>query len=112
MDEGTRLEQFVRLRWTRRKGGIRALAEVIGTSPDTVYRWFNGTSPIDTYYLGRLAEALGVRRWEIVAAMDDDEAVPFDETGQERLRELVERLLDERVGPRRSTHGARPGASG
>lgn len=74
MTEGKRLERFVRARWGRPEGGIRALADVLGTSADTVYRWFRGETPPDVYYLGKLAAVLEVKRWEIVAAMDGEEA--------------------------------------
>jgi transcriptional regulator with XRE-family HTH domain len=74
VNEGQRLERFVRLRWGRKQGGIRKLAALSETSADTVYHWFNGQNPPDVYQLGKLAKALGVNRWEIVAAMDGESA--------------------------------------
>jgi transcriptional regulator with XRE-family HTH domain len=86
VSDGKRLERFVRAHWGRRQGGIRALAEAAQTSPDTLYRWFNGKHPPDVEQLGRLAAALGVSRYVIVAAMDEAEPV----AGGDELHRLIE----------------------
>jgi len=88
--EGKRLERFVRSRWGRPQGGIRALAVAAETSADTIYHWFNGQNPPDVYQLGKLAEALEVKRWQIVAAMDGEtEIVPLDDRTRQAIREEV-----------------------
>ena len=76
---GTRLERFVRARWTRRDGGIRKLAEQAGIDKDTIYAWFRGDGEPSLTALRGLARALKVPRSEIVAAMDAEayeEAAP------------------------------------
>lgn len=97
MTDGKRLERFVRLRWGRDKGGIRRLATALGTSPDTVYHWFNGNSHPDTGDLRLLAEVLGVRRFEIVAAMDGEETVmPLNDLTRESFVRLMDEWAEER----------------
>jgi transcriptional regulator with XRE-family HTH domain len=109
VNEGQRLERFVRLRWGRKQGGIRKLAVLCETSADTIYRWFNGQTPPDVYYLGKLALALGVKRWEIVAAMDG-EAVQADPLAArvERLEAMVDGLVQGVPSGRGTRGGAAP----
>lgn len=98
--EGERLKAFITARWTRQQGGIRGLAEKIGTSPDTVYRWFKG-DPIDTYFLQQLADTLDVRRFEIVAAMDGEEQVlPLNDQTRTAFLALMEEWADGRGLPK------------
>jgi len=113
MNEGRRLERFVHQRWGREKGGIRGLAaEMAPMSPDTIYNWFNGKAPPDAEQLQRLANALGVKRYEIMAAMDGVGPVGPLATDQldERIRAFVEAALEARgYGeprplPRRRSH--------
>lgn len=100
MDDGERLEQFVRLRWSRKDGGIRGLADRVGTSADTVYKWFSRQAHPDTEQLARLAEALGVRRFEIVAAMDGEATVlPLNDLTRESFLHLMEEWADQRGLP-------------
>jgi transcriptional regulator with XRE-family HTH domain len=109
--EGRRLEQFVRSRWGRKEGGIRGLAVAVETSADTIYHWFSGQNPPDVYQLGKLARALDVRRWQIVAAMDgDEEIVPLDERTRRAIREEVQAAVAEAQGQRGSPR-ARSGAA-
>lgn len=97
MTDGARLNRFVRLRWGRDKGGIRGLAAALGTSPDTIYHWFNGTSRPDTGDLALLAEKLGVRRFEIVAALDGEETVmPLNDLTREAFVRLMDEWADSR----------------
>jgi hypothetical protein len=111
MTDGKRLERFVRSRWGRAEGGIRALAVAAETSADTIYHWFGGKNPPDTYQLGKLANALGVRRWQIVAAMDgDEEIVPLDDRTRQAIRDEVRAALAEAQGRRGSPRG-RSGAA-
>lgn len=97
---GEALEQFVRARWGRKEGGIRGLARVVGTSPDTIYHWFNG-SALNTDDLDALARALGVRRFEIVAAMDGEDVVmPLNDQTRTAFLSLMEEWADSRGLPR------------
>jgi hypothetical protein len=98
---GDRLRAFVEARWSRRNGGIRGLCKRMQVAPETVYGWFRGDNDPSLGALATMASVLGVKRWEIVAAIDGDEAVGFDESGRDQLRDLVESVLDERLGPRR-----------
>ena len=83
---GGRLERFVRARWTRKQGGIRALATEAGIDKDTIYAWFRGDGEPSLSALRGLANALGVPRGEIVYAMDGhDEAAPLGGTPMRRL---------------------------
>lgn len=70
--EGKRLEEYVRGRWGRTQGGIVALAAASGVSPDAMYKWFRGVHPPTLEGLGGLAKALGVKRHELVAVIDED----------------------------------------
>ena len=100
MDEksGRRLERYIRARWGRKQGGIRGLAKAIGGTAETIYSWFRGeTEP----YLGTLREvaaALGVRPYQILAAMDGDGPAAaidpeLERLVEERVRAEVERQL-------------------
>lgn len=113
MTEGKRLEQFVRLRWGRAQGGIRALAVEAETSADTIYHWFNGQAPPDTYQLGKLAKVLGVKRWQIVAAMDGEAPiVALDDATRQAMLEVVEEWArDAGVPTRRQGPDAESGAA-
>jgi transcriptional regulator with XRE-family HTH domain len=104
---GDRLRAFVEMRWSRKRGGIRGLCREMNVAPETAYGWFRGDNDPSLGALATMAAILGVKRWEIVAAIDGDEAVGYDEAGRDQLRELVESILDERLGPRRPAPRAR-----
>lgn len=103
---GSRLRSYVDAHWTRKQGGIRALAERMNTTAETVYQWFRDDREPSLAHLRAMAEAFGVTRSEIVAAMDGDSpALSLDEATlamldaryEARLREA----LDARLGPAR-----------
>jgi transcriptional regulator with XRE-family HTH domain len=101
---GHRLRAYVDHYWGRSRGGIRGLAAASGIAPETLYGWFRGDVEPSLSALGQLAATLGVRRWEIVAAMDGDAGVaPFSPETEMALeamiRSTVERILDERGIP-------------
>ena len=80
----------------------------INTTAETMYEWFRDEREPSLAHLRALAEAFGVRRSAIVAAMDGDEPAPAlsaqaMETILAQLEPRLEALLDERVGPRRPT---------
>lgn len=52
---GTRLRAYVDRRWSRRNGGIRKLAERMGTSAETLYQWFDDRREPSLDHLSRLA---------------------------------------------------------
>ncbi len=96
MDEqaGKRLERYVRARWDRDQGGIRGLADKAGVSTDAVHGWFRGREPsLDG--LRRLADALGVRPYELLAVIDGDEpVVELDQPTREVIADLVAREIE------------------
>jgi transcriptional regulator with XRE-family HTH domain len=110
---GQRLRALVDARWSRRQGGIRGLAARLGVSGETMYSWFRDDQDPSLDHLARLAEALGVRRYEIVAAMDAEGTLY--RRGDPDLVAVVEELLDERLDAlldERGVRGRRPrGAS-
>jgi hypothetical protein len=102
-DQGDRLRQFIERRWPRSRGGLRGFCAAAGIHPETLYAWFRGETEPNLGSLGQLAATLGVRRWEIVAAMDGDTTTqlsPETEMALETMiRSTVERILDERGIP-------------
>lgn len=70
--EGRRLEAYVRSRWGREQGGIRALADAAGIGSDSLYKWFRGEAEPTLKGLGLLAGVLGIKRHELVAVLDGD----------------------------------------
>jgi DNA-binding XRE family transcriptional regulator len=96
---GRRLERFVKARWTRDQGGIRALAKEIGAVPETLYSWFRGDTEPSLEALGELGRVLGVSRSAIVAAMDGEgPAVPIDEDLVALIDVRLAAALDARLG--------------
>lgn len=69
---GLRLERYIRSRWDREQGGIRALADQAGISSDALYKWFRGDAEPSLEALAGLARALGVSRYELVAVYDGE----------------------------------------
>jgi transcriptional regulator with XRE-family HTH domain len=99
-EKGRRLRQFIEARWGRGRGGMRGLCEASGITPETLYAWFRGDNEPSLGLLAQLAEALGVSRWEIVAAMDGEIAArPGDPRLEAYVRSLVDRELAARGLP-------------
>jgi transcriptional regulator with XRE-family HTH domain len=96
---GERLRSYIDARWGRRKGGIRGLAAKLNVSAETMYEWFRGEREPNLDHLTRMAEALGVKRSEILAAMDGEApVVALDDATRRAIREEIEAVLDERRG--------------
>lgn len=103
---GTRLRAYIDDHWSRRQGGILGLAKKLGTSTETMYEWFRDEREPSLDHLTRLAEQLGSIRSEILAVMDGEEpAVRLDSLTRAAMREEIERVLDERLGPRKEGPG-------
>lgn len=103
---GSRLRAYVDSHWDRKRGGIRGLADRLGTTAETMYEWFRGEREPSLAHLRTMAEAFGVTRAEIVAAMDDDGPVlRLDEATlsalDARFEARVQAALDARLGPAR-----------
>ena len=93
---GDRLRAFIEARWTRRDGGLRGLCRKIGVVPETLYGWLRGDNDPSLGGLAALADALGVSRWQIVAAMDGEtEIVPLDDRTRQAIREEVRAAVAE-----------------
>jgi hypothetical protein len=71
---GRRLERYVKERWPRGKGGMRGLASVIGSSPETMYSWFRGDTEPGMAHLRELADKLETTRAILVAVLDGEPA--------------------------------------
>jgi hypothetical protein len=56
--------------------------------------------------LTAVAAALGVPRYQIIAAMDGDAVLPLDDAGRDVLRAEIEAALDERLGPHPPARGS------
>ena len=98
-EEGQRLKAFVSARWGREQGGLRGLARRAGLSTQSFYGWFRGAWDPDLASLTEVAKVLGVKRSELVAAMDGDlVALPLDGVSRQAIREVLEELLAERLG--------------
>jgi transcriptional regulator with XRE-family HTH domain len=109
---GQRLRAYIDARWTRKQRGIVGLAKRMNVDTDTIYSWFRDERPPNLDHLEELAKALGVSRWEIVAAMDgEDQVVDLRrEATLEILRQVVDAALDERRVPRRRSAPEADGA--
>jgi hypothetical protein len=77
---GGRLKAYIEARWGRRMGGMEALAQAAKLrGRQTLYEWFAGGEP-SLAALGQVADALGVRRVDLVAAYDGVTAPVTEET--------------------------------
>lgn len=90
---GARLKGYIEARWGRSKGGMEKLATDAGLrGRQTLYEWFAGGEP-SMHSLGQLATALGVRRVDLVAAMDGVTAPETQKAAPPDWAERLERLL-------------------
>ena len=112
MTAGKRLERYVRERWGRSQGGIRALAKELHVAPDRVYAWFNETAAMDTDQLADMARLLKVTRVEILAAMDAVAGDLSEASARRIAREEVEAMLSREIaaGRLRVLPGGRAGS--
>lgn len=108
---GERLNAYLQAKTGGRHGSQAKLVRASGVKRQTITKWtrpsFDGYP--DPEAMAAVAEALGVRPWEIVAACDGDQAVSLtDPRTKETLRDLLEELLSERDSrqPPRRPHAA------
>lgn len=89
-----------------RRGWQADLVARSGVKRQTITKWTN--PKFDGYpdmaALAQVAEALNVRPYEVVAYLDGDGPVGSLEMIESRALELMDRALDERLGPRRDGH--------
>ena len=105
---GERLSAYLNSRTGGRHGWQADLVRSSGVKRQTITKWtrseFDGYP--DPEALAAVAQALGVKPWEIVRAMDgDEEPLPIDEATRAALRAEIEAVLDERLGPRKAARG-------
>lgn len=105
---GERLRAYLLGKTGGAPGWQKRLVEQSGVKRQTISKW---TSPTFDRYpdletLEAIAAALGVRPFEILAAIDGDVAVSLtDPAVRQAMREEMEALLDERLGPPRGPRG-------
>jgi transcriptional regulator with XRE-family HTH domain len=110
-NEGARLRSYLLAKTGGKRGWVNDLCGAAGLKRQTLSLWMSGKTSPDLDSLSALARALHVRRYELVAAMDGDLALAeTDERTREVLRQEIEAVLDERLGPRREARG-RSGAA-
>lgn len=85
---GTRLRRYLLRLTGGPPGWVNALADKVGVTRQTLGNWMGDRVRPDLQSIEALAAALDVRPWQVVAAMDGDEAVPLDEV-ERRVREMV-----------------------
>lgn len=94
---GQRMRSYLAARTGGRRGWQRALVESSGVQRQTITKWthpdYDGYPDLDS--LAAVASALGVRPWEVVAAMDGDD-VQLEPGLETAIRRVVEQVLDER----------------
>lgn len=95
-EEGDRLRAYIEARWPRSKGGIRGFSRKAGPTPETLYSWFRGETSPSWENLEAIATTLGVKRFQLVAAMDGDApVVRLDAATREALRLEIRSVLAE-----------------
>lgn len=105
---GERLRRYLAEKTGGRRGWQQELVERSGVKRQTITKW---THPeFDRYpdleALAQVATALGVPTSEIVGAMDGEyPTVALDDQLRLMIREEIEAVVDERLGPRRGSRG-------
>lgn len=103
---GVRLRRYLMQRTGGAHGWVNDLSARSGVKRQTLSAWMGDRARPDLESLDALASVLGVRPYEVVAVMDGDEpVVRIDEDLRAQLREELEALLDERLGPRLEGRG-------
>lgn len=110
---GDRLRAYLLSKTGGRSGWQRDLVRASGVKRQTISKWtaatFDGYP--DPEALAAVAAALGVRPFEVVAAIDGDVALSLEDPRvEETLRRLIDGVLDERLVPPRED-GGRAGAA-
>lgn len=101
---GTRLRQFLLERTGGAHGWVNALAKQSGVKRQTLSAWMGDRTEPDLASLDAVADALGVRPFELVAAMDGDgPVVRYDDRLRAMIREEIERYRPGDQGPQRGS---------
>jgi transcriptional regulator with XRE-family HTH domain len=93
---GARLRQFLFERTGGQHGWVNALAAKSGVKRQTLSAWMGDRAEPDLESLRAVAEAIDVRLFELVAAMDGEgPVVRFDDALRAMIREEIERYGDQ-----------------
>ena len=97
---GQRLRDYLARRMGNSRGWQAELARQSGVHPTMLSRWWTGERTPDLDSLERVARAVGVRRYELVAEMDGAGPVgPLDPAALDRLlEEAVRDAVSRRLG--------------
>lgn len=102
---GGRLRQFLLERTGGQHGWVNKLAGRSGVKRQTLSAWMGDRTEPDLASLYAVAEALGVRPFELIAAMDGDgPVVRYDDQLRAVIREEIERYRED-PGPPTASHG-------
>lgn len=100
---GSRLRRYLLAKTGGSHGWVQKLAADSGVKRQTLSAAMGDRGSPDLHTIDQIAEALGVRPFEILAAMDGDVAVSLtDPAVRQAMREEMEALLDERLGSPRA----------
>lgn len=91
--QGERLRAFLEQRTGGERGWVTSLARATGIERVSLYAYFSGRVQPDLSTISRLADAVGSRPYEIVAAMTGD--WPVVSVHDPAVRELLRELLRE-----------------
>ena len=105
---GGRLRRFLLRETGGATGWVNALADSAGVKRQSLSAWMGYRADPDLASIYAIAKALGVRPFQVLAAMDGDGDVAPLTLIEERALQLVDRALDARLGPPRDR---RTGAS-
>lgn len=99
---GRRLRAYLLERTGGTHGWVNAFAARAGVKRQSLSGWMGDRERPERGSIEAMADALGVRPYEIVAVLDGDGPVlrVDDEALWAMFEDRVERLLDERLGPR------------
>lgn len=103
---GVRLRRYLMTQTGAPHGWVNSLAKESGVKRQTLSAWMGDRATPDLLSIEAIARALGVRPYEVLAAMDGEgPVVRVDDQLREVLREEIESAIDERLGPRREARG-------
>lgn len=104
---GSRLRRFLLAQTGGEHGWVNALAGSSGVTRQTLSAWMGDRAEPEMASLTAVADALKVPRYRIIAAIDGDPVLPLDESAEQRLEELMDRMLADRgYLPRRGDRAA------
>jgi len=96
---GQRLRELLEKATGGGHGWVANLARDAHVRRATVYAWFSGTSEPSGETMSELARVSGLRRWQLLAAIDGDQVLDLNAPeGEARIREIVDEQIARREG--------------